>query len=156
MAPNLVSDFAGSFSAFSSEAANPFSLQNNKWRIPARHKETPDGIQQRLINHCEFWKAYFTWALDNNIQYVDVRSTPTPIKIYGNGFELKFYYDLPYEWKNYFYDSADCQHANDILWEVMTHHDIALAHTDNKYKMFIGAFEQLENFLRRADVNELC
>ena len=35
---------------------------------------------------------YFNWALDNELTTVDVRSTPTPIKIYGNGFTIKQYY----------------------------------------------------------------
>ena len=148
--PGLVSDFAGAASSFSSEAENPFSLQSNKWRIAARHKETPSEIKQRLINHCTFWKNYFLWALNNNVQSVDVRSTPTPIKIYGNGFALKSFDELPITWQNYFFDSADCRLANEILENVFTKQNIAWANTDNKYKMFAGAFEQLENFLKET------
>ena len=58
--PGVVSDFGGSSSSFSSPANDPFSLQNNQWRIPARHKETPKEIKDRLVNHCIFWKEYFT------------------------------------------------------------------------------------------------
>ena len=61
-------------------ADDPFSNFNNKWRIPATHKESDNEIKQRLYNHC--------------------------------------------------------------------HRDIAWAHTDNKYKFFISAFQQMENFLR--------
>ena len=93
--PDVVSDFSAAPSKFTSPATNPFSLGNNKWRISANHKESRQEIRQRLINHCEFWKTYFSWALDNNIQSVDVRSTPTAIKIYGNGFALKKFDDLP-------------------------------------------------------------
>jgi len=146
--PGVVCDFEVQPYSFKANVAKPFSLEDNKWRIKSMRKESTAEIKRRLINHCQYWKDYFTWALDNKIATVDVRSTPSPIKIYGNGFELKFYYDLPYEWKNYFYDSADCQHANNILSDVMTHNNIALAHTDNKYKMFIGAFEQMEAILK--------
>ena len=45
-------------------AEDPFSGQNNQWRIPAAHKE-------------------------NELSTIDVRSTPSAIKIYGNGFGLK-------------------------------------------------------------------
>jgi hypothetical protein len=147
--PGVVSDFTGSGSSFSSESANPFSIQNNKWRIPASHKETSPEIKQRLINHCAFWKAYFAWALDNNIGYVDVRSTPSPFKIYGNGFALKEFNDLPAIWKNYFYDSSDCVLANNMIKDVLTKNNIAWAQTDSKYKMFMGAFEQLESFFKK-------
>lgn len=150
--PQLVYDFEGAAAKFSSEAENPFSLQNNRWRFQAKHKETPAEIKERLINHCIFWKTYFVWALNNNIEYIDVRSTPTPIKIYGNGFALKAFDDLPVKWKNYFFDSADCRLANKMLEEIFTHENIAWLNSDNKYKMFAGAFEQLEKFLRKENL----
>ncbi|MEO8712476.1 MAG: hypothetical protein ABI405_10155 [Parafilimonas sp.] len=145
--PGVVCDFESQPYSFSKNDAAPFSLEDNKWRIHATHKETPAEIKMRLKEHCKFWKDYFTWALNNNIETVDVRSTPTPIKIYGNGFALKKFADLPAEWKSYFYDSTDCMMANKIIDDAFTHNDIAWAHTDNKYKMFIGAFEQLEQML---------
>jgi len=126
---------------------DPFSQKNNLWRKPAVAKESEVQLRKRLRNHCGFWVAYFTWALDNELGTVDVRSTPTPIKIYGNGFTIKPFNDLPVTWKQYFYDSADCAQANDILSEIVRTHTIAWAHTDNKYKMFISAFQQMEQFL---------
>lgn len=129
--------------------ADPFLLKNNKWRIKAQHKESIEEIKQRLIDHCKFWKLYFEWALNNNIATVDVRSTPTPIKIYGNGFILKNLNELPFAWKNYFYDEEDCDLASEILSNIIANNNIAWSSVDNKYKAFIGAFEQLENFLRK-------
>jgi hypothetical protein len=153
--PGVVCDFESQPYSFSKDAAKPFSTGDNTWRIKATHKETGEAIKGRLVNHCRFWKDYFTWALDNNISTVDVRSTPTPIKIYGNGFALKNFDDLPAEWMNYFYDTADCRIANNMIEAVFTKNDIAWAHTDSKYKMFIGAFEQLEQMLdkkQHADI----
>jgi hypothetical protein len=132
----------------SKPAEDPFSKYNNQWRIRAARNETDQEIRRRLFNHCQFWEAYFTWALNSRIETIDVRSTPTAIKIYGNGFGLKPFEQLPASWKSYFYDSADCQKANDIIRRTFEKNTIAWAHTDNKYKMFIGAFQQLEQFLR--------
>lgn len=153
MAPGVVSDFSGSSSSFASPAENPFSLENNQWRIPAKHKETAAAIRERLINHCAFWKAYFSWALNNNMDYVDVRSTPTPIKIYSNGFALKDFDNLPKQWQNYFYDTADCRSANRMIENIFNKQNRAWPQTDSKYKMFMGAFQQLENFLWEEDKN---
>ena len=130
------------------ESDDPFSLPNNRWRLPAGSKESDAAIRQRLFNHCQFWEIYFLWALNKDISTVDVRSTPTPIKIYGNGFGLKPFEDLPAEWKSCFFDEEDCRKANDILEDIFHRQNIAWAHTDNKYKMFMGAFQQLEQFLR--------
>ncbi len=127
---------------------NPFTAESNRWRIPAGKKETDAEIRSRLINHCKFWEAYFTWALQGKYSFVDVRSTPTPIKIYGNGFGLKPLNELPQQWVDYFYDTADCRKANEQLALAFKQHDIAWAQTDNKFKMFIGAFQQLQRFLK--------
>lgn len=128
--------------------SDPFSRENNLWRIPATRKETDPEIRARLLNHCHFWETYFTWALNNDLSSVDVRSTPTLIKIYGNGFTLKPFADLPREWKSYFYDAADCEKANDLMKDVFQNHRIAWANTDNKFKLFIGAFQQIQQGLR--------
>ena len=145
--PGVLCDFELQPYSFDKNVPAPFSLQDNQWRIKATRKETPAAIRARLVNHCRFWKDYFTWALNNNIASVDVRSIPTPVKIYGNGFALKNMEDLPAGWKNYFFDSADCEAANNMIAYVFAHNDIAWAHTDNKYKMFTGAFEQLQQML---------
>jgi len=119
---------------------DPFSTENNQWRIPAGQKENEQALRKRLSNHCRFWEAYFTWALRTNQETVDVRSTPTLIKIYGNGFTLKPVTDQPGRWRSYFFDDEDSQRAYDIMKDIVSKRDIALAHTDNKFKMFIGAF----------------
>lgn len=89
----------------------------------------------------------FTLDFGKKIDYLDVRSTPTAIKIYGNCFGLKPVDELPPRWTSLFYDSADCRKANDIIQDIFRHKTIAWANTDSKYKMFIGAFQQLEQYL---------
>src|ERR1700733_5403952 len=53
--------------SFSSTAENPFSKENNLWRIKAPAKETPEQLKERLRNHFKFWEVYFTWALNDGI-----------------------------------------------------------------------------------------
>lgn len=144
----VISNFEKQPASFTSSLDNPFSKENNTWRILAVHKETDMEIKNRLQNHCKFWETYFAWALKNEMQYIDVRSTPTLIKIYGNGFGLKPYQDLPSVWRSYFFDAEDCEKANAILKTVFDKGNISWAHTDNKYKMFISAFQQLEQQLQ--------
>ena len=140
--------FEGQPSEFKTTAENPFSKENNLWRVPPQQKENDSEIKSRLLNHMKFWEEYFSWALTHNISSIDVRSTPTLLKIYGNGFALKPYTDLPKKWKSYFYDQEDCQKANDIIKTVFDKKDIAWAHTENKYKLFISAFQQLQQILK--------
>lgn len=142
------SDFESLSIPAKAAANDPFSRENNRWRLPATHKESDAEIRRRLFEHCRFWETYFKWALDKELTTVDVRSTPTAIKIYGNGFGLKPYEELPAAWKSYFYDSTDCSRANDMIGNIFRTRSIAWAHTDNKYKMFLGAFQQMETLLK--------
>ena len=133
---------------FSSANDDPFLVLNNQWRIPAVKKENEREIKNRLKNHFRFYELYFNWALNNHFQSIDVNSTPSPVKIYGNGFELKPFEELPTAWRSYFYDREDCNKANELIKDIFKHHDIAWAITDNKFKMFISAFQQLQQQLR--------
>jgi hypothetical protein len=126
---------------------DPFSVENNQWRVPATKKETDAQIKNRLRNHCRFNEAYFKWALDNDLNIVDVRSTPSPIKIYANGFALKEFDDLPATWRSYFFDKEDCLKANAMIKNIFEKGTIGWVHTDNRYKMFISAFQQLQEQL---------
>jgi hypothetical protein len=145
----MVMNFEGQRIKASDKQDDPFSLENNRWRIKATHKESEAEIRNRLIDHCRFWIAYFNWANESRQETVDVRSTPTPIKIYGNGFSLKSFSDLPYEWRSYFFDSEDCKIANNLMYEMFQYNEISWPHTDNKYKFFISAFQQLMHFLQK-------
>jgi|GEM_PF-379400 len=128
--------------------ANPFSQENNRWRLPARQPESDAEIRARLYNHCRFWETYFAWALEKEINSIDVRSTPTPIKIYGNGFGLKKFEELPYAWRQYFYDTTDCRKAEQMLKDVFRKRNIKWPETDVTYKKFISAFQQLQAQLK--------
>jgi len=132
----------------SSEETNPFSLKNNHWRIPAKEKENEKQIRERLYNHFLFQEQYFRWALEKKINSIDVRSTPSLIKMYGNGFQLKPVDDLPVAWKQLFFDEEDCKTATAIVKNIFDHSDIIWPQTDNKFKMFASAFQQLQKLVR--------
>jgi hypothetical protein len=144
---SAVSHFEG-FKLPSSAQNDPFSVTNNYWRIRASATESDQQLRDRLRSHMGFWESYFAWAMDNELTNLDVRSTPSPIKIYGNGFAVKPYADLPDSWKAFFYDSADCRRSTELLTETVRKNNIAWAHTDNKYKMFLSAFQQFKKFLK--------
>ena len=133
---------------FSSPADDPFAVTNNQWRIPATKKENEQELKSRLKNHFRFYELYFEWALNNHFQSIDVNSTPSLIKIYGNGFALKSFGELPDTWRSYFFDEADCNAASKLVENIFEHHEISWPKTDNKFKMFISAFQQLQQRLK--------
>jgi hypothetical protein len=126
---------------------DPFSKYNNQWRIPAIHPESDAEIRQRLLNHCRFWEVYLTWAKDHESGTIDVRSTPSPLKVYGNGFGLKHYTDLPAEWKSFFYDSVDCHKADTMIKHTFRRHEFVWPKTDDDIKKLISGTQQLQQWL---------
>lgn len=146
--PAIVYTFIPQKTTLKTSTEDPFSQENNKWRFPAKHKESDAELRARLSNHCRFWQKYFDWGIKDNIQVLDVRSLPTPLKIYGNGFVLKSFDDLPDEWKAYFYDEEDCKKASAILEDIFNKKNINWGSLDNRYKMFSGAFQQMQDFLK--------
>ncbi|WP_207496684.1 hypothetical protein [Aridibaculum aurantiacum] len=148
-----ISHFEAQPAEFETNDADPFSLANNQWRLRATGKESAKEIRERLINHCKFWEAYFTWGIASDLSTLDVRSTPTPIKIYGNGVGLKGYDDLPPAWCSYFYDTTDCYMATDILRETFRKNEIEWPKTENKFKIFLSAFQQIRTHLQKGSNN---
>ena len=142
----------GHFRAHSMPSAkpekDPFSTFNNQWRIPAKHKESDAEIKQRLYNHCQFWEAYFTWAKDKDDGTVDPSGVPSPLKIYGNGFGLKHYDNLPTQWRSYFYDSIDCHKADTMIKHTFRRHDFIWPKTDDDMKKLISGTQQLQEWLK--------
>lgn len=149
---NQTSHFENQPTEFKIPEENPFIKENNLWRIAAAKRESGTEIKHRLINHLRFWELYFKWALENNIQSIDVRSMPTLITIYGNGLTLKPYNTLPQKWLLYFYDEEDCRKANGIMEDVLRKENIAWPHTDSKYKAFISVFQQLQQKVKTINI----
>lgn len=127
---------------------DPFSTYNNQWRIPAKHKESDAEVRARLFNHCEFWESYLTWARDKEDGAINVSGIPTPLKIYGNGFGLKHYNDLPAVWRSYFYDSVDCHKADTMIKHTFRRHNFVWPNSDNDLAKLISGTHQLQGWLK--------
>jgi hypothetical protein len=107
-----------------------------------------DELRQRLLNHYQFWEAYFQWGSDNNIVALDVTDIPTPMKVYGNGLGLKKYDNLPVRWRACFFDEEDCHRADTLLKDLFRRNKINWPNTDDQGKLFISGIKQVEDFLR--------
>lgn len=139
--------FNGFKNEFASEAESPFSINNNLWRVKANHKESDAELASRLKNHFRWWEKYFSWGLNNKLKVLDIRSTPSVLDMYANGFELKYYdYQLP-EWKTIFYDTANCWRTYEMVYYLMYKKDIDWPKTENRFESFVSAFKQLQQWM---------
>ena len=115
--------------------------------MKANHKESDRELTSRLKNHFRWWEKYFSWGLNNKIKVLDIRSTPSVLKLYANGFELNYYeYQFP-EWRNIFYDTANCWRAYEMVYYLMYNKDISWLKTENRFESFVSAFKQLQQWM---------
>ena len=140
--------FDGFSNNFAAEAENPFSKENNWWRMKAEHKESDVEITNRLNNHFRFWEKYFAWALKTDKQILNVRSLPSPLKIYSNGFAVIPYEEQSEKWRENFYDTADSRAAFNKVNDFLVREDIDWPTTDNRFKLFVAAFQQLQKRIK--------
>jgi len=146
-----IAHFEGQPRPSADSTLNPFSLCNNRWRLPATQPESVAAIRQRLLNHLHFWETYFKWGDDNNIGGQDVKDIPSPLKIHGNGFGLLQYESLPAKWKSCFFNEADCHTADSLIRGVFRRTDIKWPYQgddDKEGKNFISGIQQIEAALR--------
>lgn len=139
--------FTGINNPFKDVRQNPFNGANNQWRISPNKKEDETAIRQRIKNYFHYWELYFTWALAAKIDYLDVRSLKGPVKIYGNGFALVPFEELNQEWHTHFYDLENSRQAYDMIETMLKKETVSWPKTDNKFKAFISAFQQVQHFL---------
>ncbi len=141
-------EFEGFDNKFTTVNENPFSKENNRWRMKAEHKESDAEISNRLKNHFHFWEKYFAWALDTEKEILNVRSLPSPLKIYSNGFGVIPYEEQSPKWTGNFYDSADSRIAFEKVNTLMKRENIDWPTTTNRFKLFASAFRQLQQKMR--------
>lgn len=139
--------FNGSGNRFSSQSENPFSIENNQWRIPARKRENEAQIGSRLKNHFRYWEKYFNWAVKNNMNYLEVSSTPSVLEMYSNGFKVQYYNNQSPEWKRNFFDSTDSWKAYEKIYYLVAQKKIKWPETENKFERFVSAFQQMQGWL---------
>ena len=139
--------FNGFENEFPSDAESRFSIKKNLWRVKAGHKKSDAELSSRLKNHFRWWERYFSWRLKNRLQGIDIRSTPSVLDMYANGFELKYYdYQFP-EWKNIFYDTSNCWRAYEMVYYQMYKKNIDWPKTKNRFEGYVSAFKQLQQWM---------
>ncbi|MDR0794151.1 MAG: hypothetical protein LBE82_12660 [Chitinophagaceae bacterium] len=139
-------EFTSTNNSFKNENENPYAVNNNLWRIRATHKETDLEIRARLCNYFKYWETYFRWGEAKGKQSLDVRSLQGALKIYGNGFELLPPEKVSPNWIHYFYDEDDYEKSQKIISDIFHNENISWLNTNNKFDMFISAFQQLQRF----------
>lgn len=89
----------------------PYFLENNRWRIKPKAKETDAAIHQRLKENINFFILFYKSALAKGDKQVSFWGLPSCFKWYGGGIFLKKENELKENWINCFYNKEQAMQA---------------------------------------------
>lgn len=122
---------------------DPYSIENNRWRVKPFHSETDQQIKDRVLNHLDFWQQLFTDADEMERAYVAYNWFESPLVVAVNGVRLNFYDEHKQEWDQNFYDSTEANKGYQMMRKCFSK-KIKFLQTENKYKRHEDAIKQLK------------
>jgi hypothetical protein len=91
--------------------AEPYFLENNRWRIKPKIKESDSAIHQRLKGNLYFFILFYKSALAKEDKIVSFWGLPSCFKWYGGGIFIKKKDELKENWINCFYNEEQAMQA---------------------------------------------
>jgi hypothetical protein len=132
---------------------DPYSIENNRWRVKPFNAETDEQLKQRVLNHLDFWENLFTDAQEFERPYISYGWFDSPLTVAVNGVRLEFYDEHKKEWDQNFYDSADAGKGYQMMRECFSK-KLKFMDTENKYKRHEDVIKQLKtNYIRENEIN---
>ncbi|MFZ1304982.1 MAG: hypothetical protein WAT20_04405 [Ferruginibacter sp.] len=89
----------------------PYSLENNRWRIKPKSKESDSAIHQRLKENLYFFILFYKSALAKDDKTVSFWGLPSCFKWYGGAIFIKKKEELKDNWINCFYNKDQAMQA---------------------------------------------
>lgn len=122
---------------------DPYSIENNKWRVKPFEQETDKQIKERVLNHLDFWQNLFADAQEKEKTYVAYSWFDSPLVVAENGVKLEFYDEHKREWDQNFYDSTDANKGYQMMRKCFSK-KLKFMETDDKYKRHEDVIKQLK------------
>ena len=96
---------------FKNANAEPYCLENNRWRIKPKSKESDSAIHQRLKENIYFFVLFYKSALAKEDKTVSFWGLPSCFKWYGGAIYLKKKEELKENWIDCFYNKDQAMQA---------------------------------------------
>ena len=89
----------------------PFSVENNRWRISSNRPETDTDIRRRLKENLHFFILFYRSVIIRDDRTVSFWGLPSCFKWYGGGIYLKKEDELKDNWVECFYNKEQAMKA---------------------------------------------
>lgn len=96
---------------FTNANDEPYSIENNRWRIKPIAKESDSAIHQRLKENLKFFTLFYKSALAKNDTIISFWGLPSCFKWYGGAIFIKKKEELKDNWINCFYNKEQAMQA---------------------------------------------
>lgn len=100
---------------YADKAKDPYSRQNNWWRIKPLKEESLDEVKDRVLNMVDFHLLMFNDAIEKKRSVVTYNWFTSPLVVANNGIALRNYQKIEEDWESFFYDSAQAWYGFLIL-----------------------------------------
>ncbi len=97
---------------FKNATDEPYYLENNRWRIKPKAKESDSAIHQRLKENIYFFILFYRSALAKDDKHVSFWGLPSCFKWYGGAVFLKKKEQLKENWISCFYNKEQAMQAH--------------------------------------------
>ncbi len=122
----------------------PFTLDNNRWRIPAGEEGAPESVIERLQQHISFIEKVMVWS--NKVKMpIRFQHLPGPLRVVGNGFEVKRPSDT-INWCN-MTGEDDCELAYQILADIFNSGNLRWRQDGNQLDRLLDVVRQIQRKL---------
>ena len=128
---------------YSNISLDPYSIENNKWRVKPQQLEAHQQLKQRVKNHLQFFRLLFVDAIKNEKDFVAYNWFVSPLKPANNGIGLKTYKKVKEAWESCFYDTLQAKQGYDILYKAFDKEIKFPEKEEDKYKRSLNMIEQV-------------
>lgn len=118
---------------YNNEKEDPYSTDNNLWRIKPASPETDKQLAARVVNHVQFVRSMMQDVVDGRKTYISLHSFHTPLIMDANDIRLQHYEDIQDEWKDNFYDTAQAKKGFDLLEKAVLYNGVKPGATNDRF-----------------------
>lgn len=101
--------------SYSKTTKDPYSKENNWWRIRPVKPESSEAIHKRVLNLVDFHLCMFEDAKERDKNVITYDWFSSPLIVANNGLALQNYRKIKGDWEECFYDSTQAAQAYQLL-----------------------------------------
>lgn len=134
---------------FDEEKIDPYSKENNLWRMPAERSENDSLLAIRMINHIDFWIAYLNLANKMETKTLNLNNINTCFEFSNYGIIMNRFNDWESTFKTLFYNRAEAERAYNLTTQAI--YRCKYEKDENAYSQGIKLFKQIRLQLQFPD-----